>query len=122
MKQNIIKLAFDAERLNRLDTAIQTAENELADLISLADDEIQGLLKMGDKTEPFCRKVIDVMAENPSVVPASFGLSEALADVAALDTLRPRLRRLQKLCSAPRTPRSHWEATSTPPRWRATPC
>mgnify|MGYP006167457301 CR=1 FL=1 len=97
MKQNLIKLAFDAERLNRLDSAIQTAENELADLISLPDDEIQGLLKMGGKTEPFCRKVIDVMAENPTVVPASFGLEEARADVAALDALRPRLRRLQKL-------------------------
>lgn len=56
--------------------------------------DVRGLLEMGDGSEPLCRKVVDVLVENPSVVPASLGLDEALADLAAL---RPRLHRLQVL-------------------------
>ena len=97
MKQNHVSLVFDADRLERLDLSLDALEAELTDLKSVRDADVRGLLKMGDGSEPFCRKVVDVLVENPSVVPASLGLDEARADLAALDALRPRLRRLQVL-------------------------
>lgn len=97
MKQNLVSIDFAADRLERLDASLAAIEADLTDLQSVPDVEVRGLLKMGDGSEPFCRKVLDVLVENPSVVPASLGLDAALADLAALDALRPRLRRLQLL-------------------------
>lgn len=102
MKQNHVSLVFPADRLERIDAAIAALEADLAELKSVPDADVRGLLKMGDGSEPFCRKVLDVLAENPSVVPASLGLDEARADLAAIDALRPRLRRLQWLAERAR--------------------
>ncbi len=52
---------------------------------------------MGDKSEAFCRQALSALAHNPQVVPPSLKLGESLADLAALDALRPRLQRLQRL-------------------------
>lgn len=102
MKQNLASLDFAADRLERIDAALAALEADLADLKSVPDADVRGLLKMGDGSEPFCRRVLDVLVENPSVVPASLGLDEARADLAAIDALRPRLRRLQLLAERAR--------------------
>lgn len=68
MKQNLVSLDFAADRLERVDAAVAALEAELAELQSYPDADVRGLLKMGDGSEPFCRKVLDVLAENPSVV------------------------------------------------------
>src|SRR5438105_2362727 len=52
---------------------------------------------MGDKSEAFCRQTLSVLEQNPQVVPPSVGLREAIADLEALDRLRPRLQRLLRL-------------------------
>lgn len=51
----------------------------------------------GPKSETFCRQTLTVLAQNPQVIPPSIDLAEAQADLAALDRLRPRLARLQRL-------------------------
>jgi hypothetical protein len=57
----------------------------------------RSLMRMGDKSETFCRQTLNVLAQNPQIVPPSIRLAEAQADLAALDRLRPRLQRLLRL-------------------------
>ena len=52
---------------------------------------------MGPKSEAFCRQTLTVLAQNPQVIPPSIDLAEAQADLTALERLRPRLARLQRL-------------------------
>lgn len=59
--------------------------------------ERRGLLKTGDKSEAFCRQTLAMLDLNRLVMPASLGLDEALADLVALDGLRPVLNRLLQL-------------------------
>ncbi|MBL0029963.1 MAG: hypothetical protein IPO95_13170 [Rhodanobacteraceae bacterium] len=52
---------------------------------------------MGQKTEAFCRQAMTLMDQNRQVVPPSLELDDALVDLATLDQLRPRLKRVQRL-------------------------
>ena len=52
---------------------------------------------MGDKSETFCRQTLNVLMQNPQIVPPSVNVRGAEADMVALDRLRPRLQRLQRL-------------------------
>jgi hypothetical protein len=72
-------------------------EAQLLDLIAMNTAQRRSLARMGDKSETFCRQTLNVLAQNPQVVPPSLRLAEAQADLAALDRLRPRLQRLLRL-------------------------
>ena len=97
VSQNLISLTFTPAQLTAVDAALTALETALAGLIALDADELRGLMRMGTKSEQFCRQTINALAQNPQVVPASIGLAGAQADLAALDALRPRFQRLQKL-------------------------
>jgi hypothetical protein len=97
--KNLVSLSFSDEDLAAVDTALGVIEEKLAPLLSLAPDEVRGLFKMGEKSEVFCRSVLQVLDQNPQVVPQALDLDEATADLATLDALRPRLRRLRLLAT-----------------------
>ena len=97
MTQNLMSLAFSADDLDAIDAALSALEARLTALVALQPDERRGLTKMGDKSEAFCRQTLTVLAQNPQVIPPSFDLVEARADLAAVDVLRPRLARLRRL-------------------------
>ena len=97
MSQNLISLTLSDEQLAAADQALSSLEQVFAGLIAFHGDERKGLNRMGAKSEQFCRQTLNVLSQNPQVVPPSILLSEGLADLAALDRLRPRLQRLQKL-------------------------
>jgi hypothetical protein len=97
MSKNLISLTLTAEQLAAVDAALTTIETELAGLISVPVAQRRDLFKMGEKSEVFCRQTLGVLSQNLKIVPESLGLPEALADVAALDALRPRLVRLKQL-------------------------
>jgi hypothetical protein len=97
MSQNFLSLSFDAAQLAEVDAALAALETALAGLISLNADDRRGLVRMGPKSEAFCRQTLNVLAQNPQVIPPSLSLTEAHADLSALDALRPRLARLQRL-------------------------
>lgn len=97
MSQNLISLTLTDEQLASADAALTALEQAFAALIALDGEQRKGLNRMGGKSEQFCRQTLTVLGQNPQVVPASIGLAEAQADLAALDRLRPRLQRLQKL-------------------------
>ena len=97
MSQNLISLTLTDEQLATADQALAALEGVFAQLVALDGDERKGLNRMGGKSEQFCRQTLDVLGQNPQIVPASVGLADAQADLVALDRLRPRLKRLQKL-------------------------
>ena len=97
LSQNLISLSFTDEQRDALSNAMLQLEAVLTDLVSLDADQRRQLLKMGDKSEAFCRQTLSVLDQNRQVVPPSLGLDDALADLAALDVLRPLMQRLSKL-------------------------
>jgi hypothetical protein len=98
MSQNLISLTLSEAELADVDAAITMLESRLSrHLIDLSVDERRSLSKMGDKSEAFCRQTLNVLAQNPQVVPASLDLAEAQRDLLALDQLRSRTSRLQQL-------------------------
>ncbi len=97
MSQNLLSLQFDAAQLAQVDAALTALENALEGLIALTPEQRRGLVRMGQKSEAFCRQTITVLAQNPQVIPPSLSLTEAQADLSTIDALRPRLARLQRL-------------------------
>lgn len=95
--QNLISLTLTEEDLATIDAALTALKPVFARMVSLQPDEVRGLAKMGEKSEAFCRQALLVLQANPQIVPPSLGLEEALADLAALDVLRPRLIQLRQL-------------------------
>ena len=97
MRQNLIDLTLPAESLAAIDDALAALESHLGGLIALTLDQCRQLTKMGDKSEAFCRQAMNVMAENPRILPRNMDLAALQRDLAALDALRPRLLRLTRL-------------------------
>lgn len=98
MSQNIVSIVFTAEESNALLATIEQLKTQLLPkTIALDADQRRDLLKMGVKSENFCRQAISALDKNRQVVPPSLGLDDALLDLAALDLLRPVLLDLEKL-------------------------
>ena len=97
MAQNLVDLDFTTEALAAVDAALTALEASLTGLLALTPDQRQGLTKMGDKSEAFCRKADAVFGENLAILPVNFDLPAYRRDLATLDALRPRLARLSKL-------------------------
>jgi hypothetical protein len=97
MSQNLVSLTLSDTQLSTIDQCLGDMEAQLLDLIAMNTAQRRSLARMGDKSETFCRQTINVLAQNPQIVPPSLKLAEAQADLAALDRLRPRLQRLLRL-------------------------
>jgi hypothetical protein len=97
MSQNLVSLVLSADQLTAIDGALATLEQNLSGLIALQPSQRRELYKMGEKSEQFGRQTLNVLANNPQIVPPSLGLTEAQQDLAALDALRPRLQRMKQL-------------------------
>lgn len=97
MAQNRITLDVTDQQYAEVDAALTTIENHLAGLTDLTQSERRGLLKMGDKSEAFCRQTLVVLAQNPNVVPPGLSLADAEDDLHHLEQLRIRSARVRKL-------------------------
>jgi len=97
MTQNIINLALTEAQLQAVDAAIGELETQLVDLIALTKPQKQSLLKMGDKSEAFCRQAMRVLEQNPQLAPPNLAAANPLQDLKTMDQLRPRLVRLSRL-------------------------
>lgn len=97
MSQNLLSLNYTDSDLAEIDQALAVLERQFAKLPELTPEQRRELLKMGDKSEAFCRQTLLVLAQNPDVLPANFDLAESQNDLAQLDSLRPRFHRLSRL-------------------------
>lgn len=97
MSQNLIQLTLTPEDYAAIDDALATLETRLSSLIDLSADERRSIVRMGEKSEAFCRQTLMAMDENRKLIPESVGLDDARGDLAQLDVLRSRTLRLQRL-------------------------
>ena len=99
MSQNLISLTIDSSRLTAIDAAVSALEKELVDFVELSVAQRRELVKLGPRTEVFCRATIEVMERNPGALPADFDLNAIRQDRVAIDQVRPLLSRLRMLVS-----------------------
>ena len=99
MSQNLISLTIDSSRFTAIEAALAALEKELVDFVELSVEQRRELLKLGPKTEVFCRATIEVMERNPGALPADFDLNAIRQDRVAIDQVRPLLSRLRMLVS-----------------------
>ena len=99
MSQNLISLRIDANRFSAIDAAVTALEKQLDDFVELSVEQRRELLKLGPRSEVFCRATIDVMERNPGALPADFDLDAIREDRIALGQVRPLLSRLRMLVS-----------------------
>jgi hypothetical protein len=97
VSQNLISLTLSDEQLSAVDAALGTLEEAFTGLIALNVDERRSLNRMGAKSEQFCRQTLNILGLNPQIIPPSIRVADAQADLVALDRLRPRLQRMQRM-------------------------
>ena len=97
MPQNLISYQLTSADLAAVDGALKTLEDRLASLIDLTPVQRRTLVKMGDKSEAFARKAVEVLNNNPNVLPGNFDLAELRRDLAGFDQLRGRLVRVARI-------------------------
>ena len=99
MRQNIASLVIDAETLKAIDGTLTALEKQLEDFIELSAEQRRELLKLGPKSEVFCRETLSVMERSPGALPVDFDMDAVREDREALDQVRPILSRLRMLTS-----------------------
>jgi hypothetical protein len=97
VSQNLISIQVTTEMALAVRNALGVIEETLPDLIAMEAGERRGLMIMGPKSEPFVRKTLRVLEQNPKIVPGTLDLAGAQADLAAYDQLQPLLERMQRL-------------------------
>ena len=97
MSQNLISLTLSSADETALDEALATLEEIFAPFSDITADALEGMPRMGEKSEPFCRQTALVLAQNLAVIPPSVDFDDLKQDFADLDALRPRLLRLHEL-------------------------
>lgn len=98
MPQNLASTHFNTEQWAAVDAALDQfiAALELI-LVTLGLGQRKRIVRMGDGSEAFVRKTIDVAADNPSLMPAGFDLAELRRDMDTHDALHARYVRLTHL-------------------------
>ena len=99
MSQHLISLSLSDNDLTDIDAALKILEGRFAGFLVLTPEERRTILKMGDKTEAFCRQTLTVATQNTQAIPPGLDVVEAQNDLLTLDKLRPRLHRLRDLLS-----------------------
>ena len=98
MSQNFISRHLAADQWALIDDAIKNLIDVLEPaLVALSADQRQRLVKMGDGSEAFCRKALDVIGENLELMPRNFDVEEMRRDLTSHDALHTRIVRLTRL-------------------------
>jgi hypothetical protein len=95
--QNLISLSLTTDDYAEIDNHLSQIEQKLTGLIELPLATRRKLMKMGDKSEAFCRGTLGLLEENPDVVPPGLNVPDALQDLSHLDAIRSRTRRVRRL-------------------------
>ena len=95
MSQNLVSLNLTDAQLTAIDSALTELEAQLAGLIALPHKK--SYKQMGNKSEAFCRQTMSLLGQNPQLVPASVPVAQMQETFDALDEMRPRWQRLERL-------------------------
>ena len=95
--QNLISLSLTADDYAEIDNHLNQIEQKLTGLIELPLATRRRLIKMGDKSEAFCRGTLGLLGDTPEVVPPGLNVADAVQDLSQLDFIRSRTRRVRRL-------------------------
>ncbi|HZX75817.1 hypothetical protein [Lysobacter sp.] len=98
MGQNLVANHLTQEQWHELDSLIGKAQSVLQPLlVGVTPTTKKVMVKMGDGSEAFCRKALEVMEENLSLMPRGFDLGEMKRDLAERDAIDARVVKLTRL-------------------------
>lgn len=97
VSQNLISFEVSPQQIESVRGALDQIEQALPGLVSMESGDRRGLMLMGPKSEAFARQTLRVLEQNPKIVPPSFDLAAAQADLAAYERLLPLLERVERL-------------------------
>ncbi len=80
--------------------AVATIKAKLPFLMNLTPEQRKSLPKMGDKSQAFVNKALEVATQNPDFLPRSFDLDEMKRDVELFQALYPVFLALTQLQEA----------------------
>ena len=69
--RRVVNLSLTETQIANVDAALTTLETELAGLIALSATDKRRMRKMGNKTESFSRQALQVVSQNPQMIPAN---------------------------------------------------
>ncbi len=95
--QNLIDFELSAEAMAEIDAALDRVEAQLVLLRGLDPDQRRTLVKMGDKSEAFCRQALVAFTQNSDILPRNFDVEGYQRDLVTLEALRPLRQRLARL-------------------------
>ena len=97
MSQATLSLSFTDAQATAIDAALNELEAQFAALVAMPAGERRRLMKMGDKSEAFCRQALSLLGQNRQLVPQSMGLADVQQSLDALDWMRPGMQGLIRL-------------------------
>lgn len=97
MPQNLVSLNLSDAVVAELGTLVGQVEERTAMLVALDNDTRREITKMGERSESFVRQALAALDQNREIVPPSLKLDEAMADLKAVDQIRPLRQRVARL-------------------------
>ena len=97
MNTNQVSAVLTPANKTAATTAIETLRTNLPVLIDLTPEERHDLLKLGEKSEAFVRKAMDLASKDNSFLPRSFDVAEMQKDVDLYFDLQSLFRELSRL-------------------------
>ncbi len=89
---------LDVTQWDAVDAMLAGLEHALPPaLVALSAVERQRLVKMGESSEPFCRRALDVMRDSMALLPRSLDVDEMARDLASHDAVGTRRVRIARL-------------------------
>lgn len=89
MPDNRISATLSAADRQAVLDAMQTIRQKLPFLIDLSPEDRRALPKMGEASNAFVSRALEVATQNPDVLPHSFNVEEMRKDVELLEALLP---------------------------------
>lgn len=98
MSQNLVSDHMDAGQWSGVDEALDLLEQRLSPIVIALDaGKRRRLVRMGDGSEPFCRKTYIAGRDNRHALPATLDVDEMGRDLQTHDEINKRLTRLTRL-------------------------
>lgn len=88
MSNRISAKLSDTDRAEILE-AINTLKTKMPFLTNMTPEERKSLTKMGDRSQAFVTKALELAKQNPDILPRAFDLEEMRLDVELFEALYP---------------------------------
>ena len=100
MAQNLISASLSAEDAATVQQSLADAKQRLSFLLSLQNDDMISLFKVGNAYLPFIEKAYQTMQAHPEIIPPVFNQDEFASDYQLLNALRPIFNQINELAES----------------------